>query len=188
MSARRAPIRSSAGCARKSPRCRARRSSCSRLQDVNVGGRTSRTQYQYTLQDADLDELSAWAPKMLAAMKKLPQLADVASDQQTNSTQLEVDIDRDQAVALRHPDLADRSDAGRCLRAGAGDAVFHPAQRLSRHPGDPAEAAAGPEHAAASSTSSHRSPARWCRCRRWCSSTPTTPPCCRSITRTSSRA
>ena len=72
-------------------------------QDVNVGGRTSRTQYQYTLQDADLNELSAWAPKMLAAMQKLPQLADVASDQQTNSTQLKVDIDRDQAARFGIP-------------------------------------------------------------------------------------
>ncbi|HEY1890625.1 MAG TPA: multidrug efflux RND transporter permease subunit [Steroidobacteraceae bacterium] len=72
-------------------------------QDVNVGGRTSRTQYQYTLQDADLNELSEWAPKMLTAMQKLPQLADVASDQQTNSTQLKVDIDRDQASRFGIP-------------------------------------------------------------------------------------
>ena len=72
-------------------------------QDVNVGGRTSRTQYQYTLQDADLNELSQWAPKMLTAMQKLPQLADVASDQQTNSTQLKVDIDRDQASRFGIP-------------------------------------------------------------------------------------
>ncbi len=72
-------------------------------QDVNVGGRTSRTQYQYTLQDADLDELSQWAPKMLTAMQKLPQLSDVATDQQTNSTQLKVDIDRDQASRFGIP-------------------------------------------------------------------------------------
>jgi hydrophobic/amphiphilic exporter-1 (mainly G- bacteria), HAE1 family len=72
-------------------------------QDVNVGGRTTRTQYQYTLQDADLDELSEWAPKMLAALKKLPQLTDVATDQQTNSTQLKVDIDRDQASRFGIP-------------------------------------------------------------------------------------
>ncbi len=72
-------------------------------QDVNVGGRTSRTQYQYTLQDADLGELSEWAPRMLTAMKKLPQLADVASDQQTNSTQLEIDIDRDRAARFGIP-------------------------------------------------------------------------------------
>ncbi|MDE2448239.1 MAG: multidrug efflux RND transporter permease subunit [Gammaproteobacteria bacterium] len=72
-------------------------------QDVNVGGRTARTQYQYTLQDPDLNELSQWAPKMLAAMKKLPQLADVASDQQTNSTQLKIDIDRDRAARFGIP-------------------------------------------------------------------------------------
>ncbi|MGH8202355.1 MAG: efflux RND transporter permease subunit, partial [Steroidobacteraceae bacterium] len=72
-------------------------------QDVNVGGRTSRTQYQYTLQDADLNELSSWAPKMLQALQKLPQLADVASDQQTNSTQLKVVIDRDQASRFGIP-------------------------------------------------------------------------------------
>ena len=72
-------------------------------QDVNVGGRTARTQYQYTLQDADLGELSEWAPRMLAAMEKLPQLADVASDQQTNSTQLKIDIDRDQAARFGIP-------------------------------------------------------------------------------------
>jgi hydrophobic/amphiphilic exporter-1 (mainly G- bacteria), HAE1 family len=72
-------------------------------QDVNVGGRTSRTQYQYTLQDADLDELSVWAPKMLAAMQKLPQLTDVASDQETNGTQLKVDIDRDAASRFGIP-------------------------------------------------------------------------------------
>jgi multidrug efflux pump subunit AcrB len=72
-------------------------------QDVNVGGRTARTQYQYTLQDADMNELSVWAPRLLAAMKKLPQLSDVASDQQTNSTQLSVHIDRDQASRFGIP-------------------------------------------------------------------------------------
>src|SRR5260370_31969802 len=52
-------------------------------QDLNVGGRPSRTQYQYTLQDADLDELNHWAPILLAQMQKLSVLRDVASDQQT---------------------------------------------------------------------------------------------------------
>ncbi len=66
-------------------------------QDVNVGGRLASTQYQYTLQDADLDELSGWAPKMLAAMQRLPELTDVASDQETSSTQLKVTINRDEA-------------------------------------------------------------------------------------------
>ena len=67
-------------------------------QDINVGGRTSRTQYQYTLQDSDLDELNEWAPRLLEKLQKLPQLRDVASDQQTSGTMVSVTIDRDQAA------------------------------------------------------------------------------------------
>jgi multidrug efflux pump subunit AcrB len=55
------------------------------VQDVRVGGRASRTQYQYTLQDANLDELNEWAPRLLQALKALPELRDAASDQQTIS-------------------------------------------------------------------------------------------------------
>jgi HAE1 family hydrophobic/amphiphilic exporter-1/multidrug efflux pump len=67
-------------------------------QDLNVGGRTSRTQYQYTLQDASLEELNTWAPRLLAELKQLPQLRDVASDQQSSSSKLTLVIDRDQAA------------------------------------------------------------------------------------------
>jgi hydrophobe/amphiphile efflux-1 (HAE1) family protein len=67
-------------------------------QDINVGGRTSRTQYQYTLQDSDLDELNEWAPRLLAQLQKLPQLRDVATDQQTSGTMVSLTIDRDQAA------------------------------------------------------------------------------------------
>ena len=67
-------------------------------QDLNVGGRTARTQYQYTLQDSDIGELNEWAPKLLEQMKALPQLRDVASDQQNNSAMMMVTIDRDQAA------------------------------------------------------------------------------------------
>ncbi len=67
-------------------------------QDLNVGGRTSRTQYQYTLQDSDIDELNEWAPKLLAGLQKLPMLRDVASDQQTSSGMVSLTIDRDQAA------------------------------------------------------------------------------------------
>jgi hydrophobic/amphiphilic exporter-1 (mainly G- bacteria), HAE1 family len=66
-------------------------------QDLNVGGRTSRTQYQYTLQDSNIDELNEWAPKLLAVLQKLPTLRDVASDQQTSSGMVSLTIDRDQA-------------------------------------------------------------------------------------------
>ena len=66
-------------------------------QDVRLGGRATRTQFEFTLQDANLDELNEWAPKILAAMQKLPQLRDVATDQQTEGTTLTMTIDRDTA-------------------------------------------------------------------------------------------
>jgi hydrophobic/amphiphilic exporter-1 (mainly G- bacteria), HAE1 family len=66
-------------------------------QDVTVGGRISRTQFQYTLQDANPDELNEWAPRILEKLKALPQLRDVATDQQLAGTTLTLTIDRDQA-------------------------------------------------------------------------------------------
>src|SRR5262249_45112360 len=70
------------------------------VQDVGVGGRGARTQYQYTLQGADLDELQTWAPQMLARLKTLPELRDVNTDQQTAGLKLGVTIDRDTAARL----------------------------------------------------------------------------------------
>jgi HAE1 family hydrophobic/amphiphilic exporter-1 len=67
-------------------------------QDVNVGARLARTQFQYTLQDANLEELNEWAPKVLEKLKSLPELRDVASDQQASGTSLTLAIDRDQAA------------------------------------------------------------------------------------------
>jgi len=66
-------------------------------QDVRLGGRPTRTQFEFTLQDANLDELNEWAPKILARMKTLPELRDVATDQQTEGTTLQVKINRDTA-------------------------------------------------------------------------------------------
>jgi len=70
------------------------------VQDLQIDARVSRTQYQYTLEDADLEELQAWGPKVLAALQALPELRDVASDQQSNGLQLKVTIDRDTAARL----------------------------------------------------------------------------------------
>jgi hydrophobe/amphiphile efflux-1 (HAE1) family protein len=69
-------------------------------QDVRIGGRMARTQYQYTLEDADLEELRQWAPRMVERLQRLPQLRDVASDQQTAGLQLGLTIDRDTASRL----------------------------------------------------------------------------------------
>jgi multidrug efflux pump subunit AcrB len=68
------------------------------LQDVRVGARPSRTLYQYTLQDTNQDELDHWAPKIVAKLQKLPQLADVTSDQETSGTTATLTYDRDQAA------------------------------------------------------------------------------------------
>jgi hydrophobe/amphiphile efflux-1 (HAE1) family protein len=77
-------------------------------QDLNVGGRLARTQYQFTLQDANLDELNEWAPKLFAKLKALPELRDVATDQQTAGGALTLTIDRDQAARFGiQPQLID---------------------------------------------------------------------------------
>ena len=68
------------------------------VQDMRVGGRASRTQYQYALQDADLAELATWSPKVLERLRKVPELRDVNTDQQTAGIQLDVVIDRDRAA------------------------------------------------------------------------------------------
>ena len=77
-------------------------------QDLNVGGRVSRTQYQFTLQDSDLNELNQWAPKLLDKLKGLPELRDVNSDQQASGGSLTLTIDRDQAARFGiQPQLID---------------------------------------------------------------------------------
>jgi hydrophobe/amphiphile efflux-1 (HAE1) family protein len=69
-------------------------------QNITVGGRLSRTQYQYTLTDTNNEELNHWAPILEAEMRKLPELQDVASDQQIAAAHLAIDIDRDVAYRL----------------------------------------------------------------------------------------
>jgi hydrophobe/amphiphile efflux-1 (HAE1) family protein len=69
-------------------------------QDVQIDSRVSRTQYQYTLQDADRAELAEWATKLLARLRTEPELADVASDQQQNGLQVSVTVDREKASRL----------------------------------------------------------------------------------------
>ena len=70
------------------------------VQDLQVDNRVSRTQYQYTLEDPDPDELAHWAPKLVEKLKTLPVLLDVASDQETSGLQEVIQIDRDTASRL----------------------------------------------------------------------------------------
>jgi HAE1 family hydrophobic/amphiphilic exporter-1 len=77
-------------------------------QDITVGARVSKTQYQYTLVDVDIDELDHWAPILFNKLKTLPQLTDVASDQQSAGRVLKVEIDRQLAQQLGiNPSMVD---------------------------------------------------------------------------------
>ena len=67
-------------------------------QDIRVGGRLTKTEFQYTLQASDLQELFSWSPKVLERLRQLPILRDVTSDQQTGGTTVTLTIDRDQAA------------------------------------------------------------------------------------------
>jgi multidrug efflux pump len=70
------------------------------VQDLSVETRISRTQYQYSLEDPDAKELSEWSPKLVSKLQSLPELRDVATDQQNSGRQMNVVIDRDSASRL----------------------------------------------------------------------------------------
>jgi multidrug efflux pump len=70
------------------------------VQDITVDDRVSRTQYQYTLEDPDINELNEWTEKFVAELKKLPELEDVATDQQTGGRAISLAIDRVTASRL----------------------------------------------------------------------------------------
>jgi multidrug efflux pump len=70
------------------------------VQDLNIDSRVSKTQYQYTLEDANAKELAEWAPKVVQKLQTLPTLKDVASDAQNSGLQMSVTIDRDTASRM----------------------------------------------------------------------------------------
>jgi multidrug efflux pump len=78
------------------------------IQDLTVDDRVSRTQYQYTLEDPDVAELNQWTAKMVSELRKLPQMADVTTDQQNNGVSVNLDMDRATASRLNiTPDQID---------------------------------------------------------------------------------
>ncbi|MDD5247593.1 MAG: MdtB/MuxB family multidrug efflux RND transporter permease subunit [Rhodocyclaceae bacterium] len=70
------------------------------VQDLTIEDRVSRTQYQYSVQDANPAELAVWVPKLVERLAALPQLLDVASDTQDHGLQAYIDIDRSSAGRL----------------------------------------------------------------------------------------
>ena len=69
-------------------------------QDIRVGGRSSNSQYQYTLQGDDLGDLRAWGPRVLEALRTVPEIVDANTTQQDKGLQISLDIDRDTASRL----------------------------------------------------------------------------------------
>ncbi|HEY4958382.1 MAG TPA: efflux RND transporter permease subunit, partial [Caldimonas sp.] len=67
-------------------------------QELQVGGRSSQTQFQFTFEDTDVAELYAWTPRLMSRLKTLPQLSDVTSDMQAAAPRTMVVIDRDRAA------------------------------------------------------------------------------------------
>ncbi|HRO60587.1 MAG TPA: multidrug efflux RND transporter permease subunit [Burkholderiaceae bacterium] len=67
-------------------------------QEVRIGGRSSGSQYQYTLKSDDLDELRLWEPRVRLAMSRLPQLRDIDTDRDDGGRQIDLAIDRDAAA------------------------------------------------------------------------------------------
>jgi multidrug efflux pump len=70
------------------------------VQDLNIGGRFSNAQFQYTLQSEDLNELNNWSPRLLQKLRSLPELRDVNTDQQDRGLAAVVQVDRDTASRL----------------------------------------------------------------------------------------
>ncbi len=69
-------------------------------QDITIGGRVAKTQYQYTLTDVSLQQLNDWAPRVVSRLSKIPGLTGVTSDQESNGLILSVHVNRDQAARL----------------------------------------------------------------------------------------
>ncbi len=111
-------------------------------QDVNVGGRLTKTQYQFTLTDTNSEELNHWAPIVEKAMEKLPELQDVASDQQEIAApHLAVDVDRDMRYRVsgcRSPRISIRRFTTPSASVQDGDdlRLGQPVQGHSRSPAE----------------------------------------------------
>ena len=102
------------------------------VQDITVDDRVSRTQFQYTLEDPNVDELHDVGARMLARLQQLPELRDVASDQQALGLRAQLVIDRETASRLGITPALHRSDALRLVRPASDLDDVHAAQSVPR--------------------------------------------------------
>ena len=103
-------------------------------QDVRVGGRQGRSQYQFTLWSSDLDELLKWVPRAVERVKTVPGVVDVSTDREQGGFQLNVSIDRrpPRASACACRTSTRRSPMPIAQRQVS--TIYTPAQPVSRHP------------------------------------------------------
>ena len=113
------------------------------FQDLRIGGRSTATEYQYSLTADDLKHLNEWGPKLMAAMDKLPQIKDVATDQQQQGLRGQLVIDRDDSQPAGSFAADDRCNAVGCIWAGAGFDDLYAAEPVSRGDGGCAGVPAG---------------------------------------------
>ena len=120
------------------------------VQDLTVEDRVSRTQFQYTLEDADPEELNRWAPKLVESLQLRPELRDVSSDQQNQGSGLAGGDRPQHRVPPGHYAATHHRYALRRLRSAAGFHHVHAVESVSRHSGGDAgisEGTGGPADA-----------------------------------------
>jgi multidrug efflux pump subunit AcrB len=119
-------------------------------QDITIGARVSRTQYQYTLVDADAGELAHWAPIFLGKLEHLPEITDVASDQENAGPMLDVTVNRDVASSYGILPATIDNTLSDAFGQRIVSTMFHDAQPVPRHPRGraaiPAEPAGAEQH------------------------------------------
>ena len=102
------------------------------VQDLRGGGRQSKSQYQFALWDPSLTELDEWTPKVVAELRKLPELADVTTDRERGGLKAALVIDRERRGTARRRHLRHRHRAQRRVWAAAGLHHPHAAQSVPR--------------------------------------------------------
>ena len=100
------------------------------IQNINLGGKLQKSEYQYTLQSNDTGALYRLAPQMRDKMPKLKALRDVTTDLYIKNPQVTVEVDREKAAVYGVSIDQVRQDALRCLRLAAGRHHLYAGQRL----------------------------------------------------------
>ena len=118
------------------------------VQNITVDDRVSRTQYQYTLEDPDANELNSWTDRFVAKLEQLPQLVDVATDRQNRGLACIARHRPRHRVPPGHRALHPRQHPVRCVRPAPGQYPVHRAESIPRHPGGPAAVPARSQDAA----------------------------------------